>query len=223
MAGKSMKLTAFTNNDKDLHSTGGLIPGFPSRIGLFAPPSRGKRSACLNLIARQKPSFDTFTVCHWDAKTTEYSILDDQPEFKVLGWGEQGLPEPTSFDRKKRNALILDELPWDSMTRAEHSKLERLFNFGSTHHSITIYLQAQDVFSVPISVRRALTHICIWPSPIRLTTSLYSRMLGINLQEINDRLCKDRYSFIMLDFTGDGPPVRLNAFQVIEGYTIRRN
>ena len=111
----SQKLTAFTNRDKENHTVGGILPGFPSRVGYFAAPSRGKRSACLNLIAREKPMFDTFTVVHIDPNTTEYSLLDDG-DYKVIGFHQDGLPDPTSFDRSKKNCLILDELPWDTMS-----------------------------------------------------------------------------------------------------------
>jgi len=213
----SQKLTAFTNKDKENHTVGGMLPGFPSRVGYFAAPSRGKRSACLNLLAREKPMFDTFTVVHIDPNTTEYSLLDDG-DYKVIGFHQDGLPDPTSFDRSKKNCLILDELPFDSFSVAQKSQLERLMNFGSTHHSISIHIQAQDVFAVPISVRRALTHVALWSSPIRMSQALYSRMLGLKLQPLFDKLCTSRYDFLFLDFTGDGPPVRKNVFEVIDAY-----
>ena len=126
----SQRLTALTNKDKENHTVGGMLPGFPSRVGYFAAPSRGKRSACLNLIAREKPMFDTFTVVHIDPNTTEYSLLDDG-DYKVIGFHQDGLPDPTSFDRSKKNCLILDELPFDSFSVALKSQLERLFNFTS--------------------------------------------------------------------------------------------
>ena len=128
------------------------------------------------------------------------------------------MPDPTSFDRSKKNCLILDELPFDSFSVAQKSQLERLMNFGSTHHSISIHIQAQDVFAVPISVRRALTHVALWSSPIRMSQALYSRMLGLKLQPLFDKLCTSRYDFLFLDFTGDGPPVRKNVFEVIDAY-----
>ena len=212
------RLTAFTNDDKKTHTIGGILPGHPARIGFFAPPSRGKRSAALNLIARADPPFETITIVTHDPKTTEWNLLDDMPEFKVMGYRQDGLPDPASFNRDKKNLVVADELPWDSMGVAERSKLERMFNWGSTHHSITLYVQAQDVFSVPLSVRRALTAICLWSSPLRQSQALYSRMLGIKLQPLFDTLCRSRYDFLYLDFSGDGPPVRKNVFEIIENY-----
>ena len=51
-----------------------------------------------------------------------------------------------------------------------------------------------------------------------MSQALYSRMLGLRLQPLFDKLCISRYGFLFLDFTGDGPPVRKNVFEVIDAY-----
>ena len=216
---RNLRLTAFKNPEKTNHTDarmGGILPSFPARHGLFGRPGVGKGSVCQNLLGRG--DFDTFTVVHWDKNAPEWvELLDDQPHFKMMGFREDGFPQAEEFDIKKRNALVLDEIPWDCLSTAQKSHAERIFNYFASHRSISVYVLAQDLFSVPISIRRSLDYICLWPSPVKLTESLYTRMLKIDLGDLFKRFTKKKYDFICIDTTGQGPRVRLNFFQPIEG------
>ena len=70
-------------------------------------PGGGKREARLELIGRHPKSFDTITVMHLDPNgTTECEILGEGA--KMIG--EDDLPGASTFDRSKRNLLIIDEI-----------------------------------------------------------------------------------------------------------------
>ena len=139
MAGK-LRLTAFDNPEKRNHTDarmGGILPSFPARHGLFGRPGVGKGSVTQNLLGRG--DFDTFCVVHWDKNAPEWvNLLDDQPEFRMMGFREDGFPAAEDFDPKKRNGLVLDEIPWDcylwrkrAMPRESSTTLRHIVPFQS--------------------------------------------------------------------------------------------
>ena len=113
-------------------------------------PGGGKRQATLELIGRHPKPFDTITVMHLDPKgTTEYEILGDGA--KMIG--EDELPDASTFDRSKRNLLIIDEINISDKKPAYKKKFDRFFNYCSTHCSLSIICQVQDAFTLPVSVQ----------------------------------------------------------------------
>ena len=72
--------------------------------------------------------------------------------------GEDELPAADSWDRSKRNLLVIDEINPSDKKPAWRKQFDRLFSYGSTHHSLSIIIQCQDAFTVPVSVRRAINH-----------------------------------------------------------------
>ena len=94
-------------HDKPSNDRSALFPLHPFRSLLCSQPGGGKRQATLELIGRHPKPFDTITVMHLDPKgTTEYEILGDAA--KMIG--EDDLPDASTFDRSKRNLLIIDEI-----------------------------------------------------------------------------------------------------------------
>ena len=217
MSKTTATLAVVENPEKKNHTAppDDVSPSFPSRFLFAGRPGSGKGVACLNLLARG--NFDTFTICHWDKKAEEWtSMLDDQDDFRMLGFKEDGLPTAETFDRDKRNCLVLDELPFDLMSKQERAHLERIANYFCSHLSISLFILCQDAFSVPISVRRAIDYFSLWPSPIKMTEGLLSRMLRIDLGDLFHRFCRQKHDFLTIDTTGQGPKVRLNFFSPIE-------
>lgn len=205
---------ALVNPDKLAHDTqGGIIPAHPCRAGFFGPPGSGKGVAALNLIARMPP-FDTHTVLHLDPTTEEYTILDDRPGYRIMGYYDDGVPESTEFDKSLRNLLIIDEIPLGSMSRSQKETMDRLFNYASTHRSLSILLLLQDAFQCPVNIRRTLTHISLWPATLAYTAQFYSRMIGVNMGRLL-ATCK-KHDYITVDMTGDGPRLRKNFVNRIE-------
>ena len=141
-------------------------------------PGGGKRQACLELIGRHPKPFDTITVMHLDPKgTAEYAILGDSA--KMIGEGD--LPDASTFGRSKRNLVVIDEINISDKKPAYKKKFDRLFNYCSTHSSLSIICQVQGAFTLPVSCRRAMNHWAPWRSSdsyVRSTSTL-GRRLGI--------------------------------------------
>ena len=169
------------------------------RSALFScsQPGGGKRQATLELIGRHPKPFDTITVMHLDPKgTTEYEILGDAA--KMIG--EDDLPDASTFDRSKRNLLIIDEINITDKRAAYKKKFDRLFNYCSTHCSLSIICQVQDAFTLPVSCRRAMNHWALWRSSDSFVTNTLGRRLGIkNLGDIFDELDLGAHDYVWVD------------------------
>ena len=157
--------------------------------------------------------FDTITVMHLDPKgTTEYEILGDGA--KMIG--EDELPDASTFDRSKRNLLIIDEINIRTRKPAYKKKFDRLFNYCSTHCSLSIICQVQDAFTLPVSCRRAMNHWALWRSSDSFVTNTLGRRLGIKqLGDIFDELELGAHDYVWVDLSGNGPKLRKNLTHVI--------
>ena len=214
------KLKVFQSPDKKYHRLGSNDTlAFPARCILAAPVSFGKNSCMLNLVAREPGGYDRHIVVHHcPHATADFDVLSDSPGFEMWDYAERGVPGPDDFtDPKCKSCVIIDEIPFLTMNRQQKSDLDRLLNTCSSHGGagVSVFILAQNLFDVPISVRRACQYYGIWRSPVQLTNGLISRMLGLNLTEIMDRLFTTRYDMVLVDLTGDASKLRLNCFNPI--------
>ena len=111
MAGK-LRLTAFDNPEKTNHTdarSGGLLPSFPSRHGLFGRPGVGKGSVTQNLLGRGRGDFDTFTVVHWDKDAPEWVELRLERCPVLWNFTSRGL-DRTQRQRLKEEHRLLPRL-----------------------------------------------------------------------------------------------------------------
>ena len=214
------QLKVFESPDKKYHRLGtNDTLAFPARCILAAPVSFGKNSCMLNLVAREPGGFHRHIVVHHcPERTRDFDILSDSPGFELRNFNEDPFPGPGDFtDPKCKSVVILDEIPFLTMNKQQKSDLDRLLNTCSSHGGagVSVYILCQNIFDCPISVRRACQYYGIWRSPIALTNGLISRMLGVNLTEIMDRLFSSRYDMVLVDLTGDASKLRLNCFNPI--------
>ena len=206
------------NPDKNSHdrppgNRSAIFPLHPFRLICASPPGGGKRQLCLDIIGRHPRAFDTITIIHLAPKSTEeYKILGDN----VTMLGENELPEPDSWDRDKRNLLIIDEINVSDKRPQWKKQFDRLFNYASTHHSLSIMYQVQNAFDAPVGVRRACNHWAIWRNPDTLVLNTIGRRLGIkDLHEVFDEVGFGPHDSLWIDLSGHGPPLRKNITQII--------
>ena len=190
-----------------------IWPLHPFRALFVSQPGGGKRQACLEPIGRHSKGFDTIHVMHHDPNgTAEYEILGDQ--VKMIG--EDDLPNLEYFDRSLRNLLMVDEIYLVDKKTAQKKKFDRLFNYCSTHCSLSIIMQCQDAFTVPVSIRRAVNHWALWRSSDAFVLNTLGRRLGVKgLADIYKELEMGAHDHIWVDLSSNGPPLRKNITQVI--------
>ena len=142
------------SKDKKLAST---LPSNPARLILAGRSDAGKGRTAKSIIHRATPDFDRIVVFHYDKSTLEWEDCDAEMISE--------LPEdPAAFwDRSKKNLLITDEVPMDSI-KESRTRLDRCLNYVASHYSVSIYLLQQSFTSIPCSVRRAADMWLIWGS-----------------------------------------------------------
>ena len=214
------KLKVLFNPDKPYRREHGLQPGFVSRIFAVVPPDSGKRSALLSIAANEPGGWDSVTCVHLHPDTKEMDILNDQKNFKMFGYHEDGIPGPDYFTSlgPGKHLLWLEELPYTMMNRVQKSELDKCCNFASTHCGVTIYTCSQDFYCIPPSARRSATHLLCFKSVMRHHNSMIGRSIGIDLNDLFDRFCPDRHDHLMIDFASCDPEllVRQNTYNPIK-------
>ena len=199
-------------HDKPPGNRSAIFPLHPFRALFVSMPGGGKRQACLELIGRHPKPFDTITVMHLDSNTSEYEILGENT--KMIS--EDDLPGASTFDRSKRNLLIIDEINISDKKPAYKKRFDRLFNYCSTHCSLSIICQVQDAFTLPVSCRRAMNHWALWRSSDSYVMNTLGRRLGIkHLADVFDELELGPHDFVWCDLSGNGPRLRMNLTRII--------
>ena len=81
---------------------------------------------------------------------------------------------------------------------------------------LSIIMQCQDAFTVPVSIRRAVNHWALWRSSDAFVLNTLGRRLGIKgLADIYKELETGAHDHIWVDLSSNGPPLRKNITKVI--------
>ena len=152
------KLIVLPNEDKLWHEepTNDLISfPHPFRICLIAPPNSGKSLILKNILLHIEPPFEAIYLVHNDVDTQEYNNID-------LEYIDNTIPSIDEFDSTRKNLLIIEDIDFKNMNKAQKTILDRHMGTNSTHKNISIMLTAQDGFNVPPSIRRMCSVLCLW-------------------------------------------------------------
>lgn len=216
-------------------------PGHPSRIIVVGKPGCGKRSVMYNILENYNDiEFDTVTEVHASANSEEHDIFqdpEDDYDYQCWQWSQigDGTDEPypligtppiSRFEKRHpdgsqmNHLLIMDEPPceWTTKMRRE---VGTLMNYNSTHNNCTIFLITQHFQNLPVQVREAATHFIFFPTQNRLQCSFMGSKAGVDLYSLFQRFCRTKYDSIMVDTTGEGPRVRRNVYEVIQGGEVK--
>jgi hypothetical protein len=202
--------------DKKAHHPDALSPGVmpfhPSVVVAAGRKGSGKGATVKQLLMLAAPAYDKIYICHYDQKTEEWNDVDPTKIFSI-----NDLPsDPTEFlDRSEKNALVIDEIPFEGMNRANKGKIDRVVNYMCTHYSCTVFLLQQNLVSIPPAIRRAADWLIMWPSTDRESQRYVSRLTGHDMAKLS-KLCKTKHDSVCFDFSKDGPELRLNLFTPIK-------
>ena len=190
----------------------GLMPFHPSVIIAAGRKGSGKGSTVKQLLMMAVPAYDKIYICHYDPKSEEWKDVDPAKVFSI-----DDLPaNPSEFlNRDEKNALVIDEIQFEGMNRANKGKVDRVANYYCTHYSCTTFIIQQNVTSIPPSIRRAADWLILWPSVDRESMRYVSRLTGHDMRELA-KLCEKKHDSITFDFSKDGPELRLNLFTPIK-------
>jgi hypothetical protein len=94
-------------------------------------------------------------------------------------------------------------------------KADRCLMYVCLHHSVSCYILHQNFVSIPTPIQRACDWWVLWASVDNGSVRDVSSKTGHDFRALF-RLTKSKYDCVTFDFSGEGPPLRLNMFGVIE-------
>jgi len=184
----------------------------PYRAVLFGVPNCGKSTYVKNLLLNADPPFDTLTIVGCSDDTTDFKDLEPSIVLDTL-------PSLDSFDRSKKNALVIDD--WKAKNPADKARLDRLFGFVSSHCNTTIIMCLQDIFALHSpTIRRMCNVFVLWKNADKRQNLLVEPRVGLEKGTI-DNLMRDldfgKRDSLMIDLTPHTPaPLRKNLFEKIK-------
>lgn len=215
------KIHVFENKDKDIeelyeeHDYKNLMNykrGFRSLlVGL---PSSGKTNFAKNIIINQQRPFDRIILVPLDNSSLEYDCLN----------AEICAPEDISILAKplfkgEKVLILLEDCSFSEWKKENLLQVSKTLRFLCSHHGFCLLVCCQQLYSVPVSFRRLMTHFTIFKMPNKLTCTLYCQNLDIDL-ELFKKLCNKflEEPFANLTICTDGHKVKLrkNGFYSID-------
>jgi hypothetical protein len=192
----------------------GNIPK-PFRILLCASPNSGKSMLIKNFALKADPLFDRIVVVCCSKDTTDY---DDLEPNIVL----DKLPSLESFDRKKKNLLIIDD--YKPKNNIDKAMLDRYFGFVSSHCNTCICMAVQDMFALNSpTIRRMCNIYVVWKGSDENQMMAIGRRIGLGskggavLKQIFNDLDFQQHDSLMIDLTKDTPcKLRKNIYEKID-------
>ena len=204
------------NSDKDgrhhADSENPLMPYFPSVLIVCGKKGSGKTNLTLNLISKATPLYDRIVIVHGAGESSsEYQDLIDGSEVV------EEIPTPDFWNPDQKNCLVIEEQPWGMFNRAQMSAAERCVNFTSSHRSVQVFIVVQNIGVLCPTIKRSMDYLLIAPHAGCLD-QLYDlkRRTGVDFKLLMEDICQDRHDFVCMDFTGRGPKLRRNMFDIIE-------
>ena len=139
----------------------------------------GKGVAAKNLLARASPPFERIVVYHYDVDTLEW---DDCEPSDVIA----ELPDdPSEFwDREQKNLLIMDEIPWETLPKADRMKADRCLQYVASHYNLSVYVLHQNFVSIPTPIRRAADWWNLWGSVDNVSVRDVSSKTGHDFRQL---------------------------------------
>ena len=206
---KKERIAEVPNPDKVGHHDDakhpGLYPSHPTRIIFSGRSGCGKGVAAKNLLARASPPFGRIVVYHYDTETLGWldcapsDIISELPDDPALFW-----------DRDEKSLLIMDEVPWETLPKADRMEADRCLQYVASHYSLH-----QNFVSIPTPIRRAADWWNLWGSVGNVSIRDVSSKTGHDFKALL-LLTNAKYDCITFDFSGTGPQLRLSMLKPIE-------
>ena len=109
----------------------------------------------------------------------------------------------------------MDEVPWETLSKADRMKADRCLQYVASHCSLTVYILHQNFVSIPAPIRRAADWWTLWGSVDNVSVRDVSSKTGHDFKSLL-LLTSSKYDCITFNFSGIGPQLRLNMFEPIE-------
>jgi hypothetical protein len=177
-------------------------------------PNSGKSCLMKTILIHADPPYQKIWVVHVDPQTKEYNDI----ECEVVG-SVNDLPDTDGFDPDEKTIVIIEDLDYEELKKSERSKLSYLLRYTHSHYGVSIVILTQNIFGVPVGLRRKVSQLFLFRHDINTMMMLCSRF-GISRNKliyIFDNICTDRHDSLLIDDTAHKVPrLRKNIFIPID-------
>lgn len=184
----------------------------PTRFCISAIPNSGKTNLIKNILVKADPPYEEIYLIHPDPEyTKEY---DDVNAIKL-----DHIPPPDFWEGKKKTFVVIDDYEFSKMSKEEHRNLSRLVGYCSTHKFLSVACVSQDLFSLPVCVRRCCNVFIFWKIKDTDSAVNVARKSGLKKEDFFElfAMLKTSYDFIIIDTTKDSPAyLRKNGYEIIQ-------
>jgi len=184
----------------------------PTRIIFCGNVGTGKTTTAMNVFLAHQSSnrpFEELYIATCTTDNLEYQRLEPTAVMSVL-------PDPTTFDIKKKTLLIIDDFEFAKMNKRDANLISTLFRYTSSHCNLSIYLCFQSFFNIPSICRKLSTVYVLWKPRSKLELTLMANRAGIDvdiLRQMFNEICQSHYDSITIDHTVRTPAkFRLNIY-----------
>lgn len=214
------KIVALQNPDKEWHEewyAGRHLANLPHpyRLCLIGRPNSGKGCVVQQLINHADPPFENIVVFHCcPSQTDEWNDIVLDPETDVVSV----IPSLDSWDREKKNLLIIDDVDLAHLDKISKSTLDRTCGFTSTHNNLSVFILVQDLLQVKPNIRRMMTGYALWKVPDMDSMCVLARRTGIKRKWFSQivKMLKSYHDHIFVDMSNNSPaPVRINLYNKV--------
>ena len=212
------EIMIFENKDKFYHeSWNDKIKGesminfpLPFKCIIFGKTNSGKTLLCQNILAKQFTPFEKIYLCHCGDDTREWDDIDVERLDEI--------PPPNFFDVNKKEAIIFEDLAFDSLDKEQKSNLDRIYGYSSTHLNVVPFICVQRNYNIPLRVRAGCNVWILYNLDNIRTKKMLGNQLGFESDEFirlmdmlkgpHDSLCIDRTKNTKY-------PLRKNLYEII--------
>ena len=88
------------------------------------------------------------------------------------------------FDGSQKTLVIIDDVEYSSMNKEQQGRMNKLVRYGSSHKNLTLYFTHQNLFSLPILVRKLCNVFIIWKPRALGELKMIAYRVGMKAEEL---------------------------------------
>jgi len=185
---------------------------YPARILLFGSPNCGKTNTITNILLRC--DYEKVFLIHCDQKTDEYNHI---PHTQLPSF--PSVEEWRKLINKRKCVLILDDISF-RLKKEQEERLNRLYGYVSSHLGLTIICATQNLFDMPVYIRRTSNVFIFYRIPDMNAMNQISRRIGMESKQMKylfKKYIKKNTDAIWVDGTANSPyKIRKNGYEIIK-------
>ena len=108
----------------------------------------------------------------------------------------------------------MDEIPWETLPKADRMKADRCLQYVASHYNLKGHVLHQNFVSIPTPIRRAADWWNLRGSVGNASVGNIPSKTGHDFRHLL-QLTNTKFDCVSFDFSGEGPPLRLNMLHPI--------